>query len=50
MILIEIFVVKTLRLIAWILRFLNNNRKTYVINSEEITAKEIIATELFYMD
>ncbi|XP_018406270.1 PREDICTED: uncharacterized protein LOC108782486 [Cyphomyrmex costatus] len=38
--------VKTLRLIAWISRFLNNSRKIQVINNEKITAKEIIAAEL----
>ncbi|XP_072764649.1 uncharacterized protein [Anoplolepis gracilipes] len=35
-----------LRLTAWTLRFLTNCRKTDVIKDKEITAKEIIASEL----
>lgn len=37
---------KILRLVAWVLRFLNNCRKSRVIRSEEITAKEVVLAEL----
>jgi len=36
---------KILHITAWMLRFLNNCRKTHVNKNEEITAKEIVTAE-----
>lgn len=37
---------KVLRMIAWMWRFINNCKKTHVIKTEELTAKEVISAEL----
>lgn len=37
---------KILRTIAWMSRFINNCRKTHIVKSEDINAKEIAAAEL----